>query len=131
MLTEISPGSPGSPELPCAGGHYCAWSPASDLLAVSSDEFRAILIWSVPSFQQVMSIEGTREPAFSITFGPCEPALLVFCERSGRLYIIGALVAVSGIGRCRLYKLQYYSLQALHATFLIVAEAQQSSPPTS
>ena len=91
MLTVISFGLP---ELLCAGGQYCAWSPASDLLAMSSDAFHAVLIWSVPSFQQVMSIEGTMEPALSITFSPCEPALLVFCERSGRLYILGKLVAL-------------------------------------
>ena len=74
-----------------AGSQYCAWSDDSRLLAASCDTFHAVVVWGVPSFQQLLRVQYTLLPALALTWMPLQAGVLAFAEAKDAFYVMSEL----------------------------------------
>ncbi|KAA6424201.1 MAG: hypothetical protein FRX49_06160 [Trebouxia sp. A1-2] len=71
------------------GSQYCCWNNDSSLVAVSSDFYRAVMVFDVHKKQQVIRFEDHPCSCLAVSFAPWDPQLLVFAEARFRVYITG------------------------------------------
>ncbi|DBA91082.1 TPA: hypothetical protein ACH3X1_016047 [Trebouxia sp. C0004] len=69
------------------GSQYCCWNNDSSLVAVSSDYYRAVMVFDVHKKQQVVRFEDHPCSCLAVSFAPWDPQLLVFAEARFRVYI--------------------------------------------
>lgn len=69
------------------GAQYCTWNSSSSLLAVTSDALHAVFVFSVPSGQLVMRVEGFIRSVLPVTFAPWSDNVLIFAEESKMLHV--------------------------------------------
>ncbi|KAL0047594.1 hypothetical protein WJX82_007383 [Trebouxia sp. C0006] len=69
------------------GSQYCCWNNDSSLVAVSSDYYRAVMVFDVHKKQQVIRFEDHPFSCLAVSFAPWDPQLLVFAEARFRVYI--------------------------------------------
>ncbi|KAK9815951.1 hypothetical protein WJX72_012487 [[Myrmecia] bisecta] len=79
------------------GAQYCAFNTDSSLLAVSSDAFRAVLVFDVARRQRVFCLNHHRRPCLALSWLPDEPTMLAWAEERNRCYVADLAFISHGI----------------------------------
>jgi hypothetical protein len=69
------------------GAQYCAWNASSTLLAVTSDSLHALFVFSIPSGQLAMRVEGYVRTLMPVTFAPWNDRAVIFAEESKMVHV--------------------------------------------
>lgn len=78
------------------GSQYCCWNASSSLLAVTSDALHAVFVFSIPSGQLVMRVEGFVRTVLPVMFAPWNDRVIIFGEETKMMHV--RMVEPEGMG---------------------------------
>jgi hypothetical protein len=76
-----------NPDIEEVGAQYCAWNASSTLLAVTSDALHALFVFSIPSKQLVMRVEGFVRTVMPVMFAPWNDRVVIFGEETKMIHV--------------------------------------------